>query len=187
MLNTIFGIVGWIGTLLVFAGVAIRLFRPAMGSICVLGGRSPAWSASCFYTLSQWREIGRSFQKRETKLGAMMSISVVAVLAILSASTTAVTPARQAMGPDGGRLLHAVGSDRQGAEQPEDARQGARVRRARRLPALPRRARACTRACQPEHPGRIRRHGSRAGARARIRHRRTPAPSSWNTTAGAKR
>ena len=28
MLNTIFGIIGWIGTLLVFAGVAIRLFRP---------------------------------------------------------------------------------------------------------------------------------------------------------------
>ena len=28
MLNTIFGIVGWIGTLLVFAGVAIRVFRP---------------------------------------------------------------------------------------------------------------------------------------------------------------
>ena len=28
MLNTIFGIVGWIGTLLVFAGLAIRMFRP---------------------------------------------------------------------------------------------------------------------------------------------------------------
>ena len=28
MLNTIFGVVGWIGTLLVFAGVAIRMFRP---------------------------------------------------------------------------------------------------------------------------------------------------------------
>ena len=28
MLNTILGIVGWIGTLLVFAGVAIRVFRP---------------------------------------------------------------------------------------------------------------------------------------------------------------
>ena len=78
MLNTIFGIVGWIGTLLVFAGVAIRLFRPewdqyaywaaVAGLVCV-----------CLYTLTQWREIGRSFQKRETKLGAMMSISVVAV------------------------------------------------------------------------------------------------------------
>jgi ABC-type uncharacterized transport system involved in gliding motility auxiliary subunit len=82
MLNTIFGIVGWIGTLLVFAGVAIRVFRPEWdhyaywaaiaGLVCVV-----------FYTLTQWRDIVRSFQKRETKLGAMMSISVVAVLAIL--------------------------------------------------------------------------------------------------------
>ena len=63
MLNTILGIVGWIGTLLVFAGVAIRLFRPAWdqyayyaaigGLVCVL-----------IYTLSQWREIVRTFSKR---------------------------------------------------------------------------------------------------------------------------
>ena len=82
MLNTILGVVGWIGTLLVFAGVAIRLFRPQWdqyaywaaigGLVCV-----------ALYTLSQWREIARSFQKRETKLGAMTSISVIAVLAIL--------------------------------------------------------------------------------------------------------
>jgi len=82
MLNTIFGIVGWIGTLLVFAGVAIRLFRPEWDQYAY-------WAAVAglvcvgLYTLTQWREIGRSFQKRETKLGAMMSISVVAVLAIL--------------------------------------------------------------------------------------------------------
>ena len=82
MLNTIFGIIGWIGTLLVFAGVAIRVFRPewdqyaywaAVGGLACVG----------FYTLTQWREIGRSFQKRETKFGAMLSISVAAVLAIL--------------------------------------------------------------------------------------------------------
>ncbi|HUP41187.1 MAG TPA: Gldg family protein [Vicinamibacterales bacterium] len=90
MLNTIFGIVGWIGTLLVFAGVAIRVFRPewdtyaywaAVGGLVCVG----------LYTLTQWREIGRSFQKRETKLGAMMSISVAAVLAILIGINWAVT------------------------------------------------------------------------------------------------
>ena len=90
MLNTIFGIVGWIGTLLVFAGVAIRFFRPEWfqygwwasiaGLACVL-----------LYMLTQWREIGRSFQKRETKLGAMMSISVIAVLAILIGINWVVT------------------------------------------------------------------------------------------------
>ncbi len=90
MLNTILGVVGWIGTLLVFAGVAIRLFRPqwdqyaywaAVGGLVCVG----------LYTLSQWREIGRSFQKRETKLGAMMSISVIAVLAILVGINYAVS------------------------------------------------------------------------------------------------
>jgi ABC-type uncharacterized transport system involved in gliding motility auxiliary subunit len=90
MLNTIFGIVGWIGTLLVFGGVAIRVFRPewdnyaywaAVGGLVCVG----------LYTLTQWREIGRSFQKRETKLGAMMSISVAAVLAILIGINWAVT------------------------------------------------------------------------------------------------
>lgn len=90
MLNTIFGIVGWVGTLLVFAGVAIRVFRPEWDQYAY-------WAAIAglvcvgFYTLTQWREIGRSFQKRETKLGAMMSISVVAVLAILVGINWAVS------------------------------------------------------------------------------------------------
>ena len=90
MLNTIFGIVGWIGTLLVFAGVAIRVFRPEWDQYAY-------WAAVAglvcvgLYTLTQWREIGRSFQKRETKLGAMMSISVIAVLAILVGINWVVT------------------------------------------------------------------------------------------------
>ena len=65
MLNTIFGIIGWVGTLLVFAGVAIRLFRPQWdqyayymaigGLVCVV-----------VYTLSQWRDIKRSFKQVES-------------------------------------------------------------------------------------------------------------------------
>jgi ABC-type uncharacterized transport system involved in gliding motility auxiliary subunit len=82
MLNTILGIIGWLGTILVFAGVAIRLFRPEWdqyaywaaigGLVCVT-----------LYTLSQWREIGRSFGRRQTRFGAMASVSVIAVLAII--------------------------------------------------------------------------------------------------------
>jgi ABC-type uncharacterized transport system involved in gliding motility auxiliary subunit len=90
MLNTIFGIVGWIGTLLVFAGVAIRVFRPEWDQYAywaAIGGLA----CVVFYTLTQWREIGRSFQKRETKLGAMMSVSVAAVLAILIGLNWVVT------------------------------------------------------------------------------------------------
>ena len=128
MLNTIFGIVGWIGTLLVFAGVAIRLFRPEWDQYAY-------WAAVAglvcvgLYTLTQWREIGRSFQKRETKLGAMMSISVIAVLAILIGVNWAVARRDKRWDLTAAGVVHAVGSDRQGAEQPEDAGQGARVRR----------------------------------------------------------
>src|SRR5262245_4780041 len=82
MLNTIFGIIGWIGTLLVFVGVAIRLFHPVWDQY--------AWWAAvaglvcvAVYTLSQWREIGRSFSKRQARFSAMTAVSVAAVLAIL--------------------------------------------------------------------------------------------------------
>src|ERR1700754_1014821 len=90
MLNTILNFVGWVGTLLVFAALAIRIFRPewdqyaywgAIGGLVLVG----------LYTLSQWREIGRSFKRRETKLGAMTSISVIAVLAILIGVNWAVS------------------------------------------------------------------------------------------------
>jgi ABC-type uncharacterized transport system involved in gliding motility auxiliary subunit len=82
MLNTIFGIIGWVGTLLVFAGVAIRLFHPQWdqyayymaigGLVCVI-----------IYTLSQWRDIVRSFGKREARYSATTAVSIAAVLAIL--------------------------------------------------------------------------------------------------------
>ena len=96
MLNTIFGIVGWIGTLLVFAGVAIRVFRPQWDNYAYWAAVSGLVCVG-LYTLTQWREIGRSFQKRETKLGAMMSISVVGVLAIPHRRNWAVCTPRQAM------------------------------------------------------------------------------------------
>jgi ABC-type uncharacterized transport system involved in gliding motility auxiliary subunit len=82
MLNTILGIVGWVGTVLVFASVATRFLRPEWQ-------QQAYWAAIAglvclaLYTLSQWRDIVRSFQKRETKFGAMTAISIAAVLAIL--------------------------------------------------------------------------------------------------------
>ena len=82
MLNTILGVIGWLGTLLVFAGVGIRVFRPQWDQYaywCAIGGLV----CVLIYTLSQWREIVRSFGKRQTRLGAFTSLSVVAVLVIL--------------------------------------------------------------------------------------------------------
>src|ERR1700730_813184 len=82
MLYTILGIVGWIGTLLVFAGVAIRMFRPQWDQYAYWAAISGLVCVA-LYTLSQWREIGRSFSKRETRFSLMSIISIVAVLAIL--------------------------------------------------------------------------------------------------------
>ena len=180
MLNTIFGIVGWIGTLLVFAGVAIRLFRPEWDQYAY-------WAAVAglvcvgLYTLTQWREIGRSFQKRETKLGAMMSISVVAVLAILVGINWAVARRDKRWDLTAAGVVHAVRPDRQGAERPENAGEGARLRGARQLPALPRLAHHVHER-EPEHPGRICRHGPRAGPRPRVRDR-----GAWHGRHGVRR
>jgi ABC-type uncharacterized transport system involved in gliding motility auxiliary subunit len=82
MLNRILGIVGWLGTALVFAAVAVRFLHPAWvqyaqwaavaGLVCVL-----------LYTLSQWREIGRTFQGRQARFGTMAGVGIIAVLGIL--------------------------------------------------------------------------------------------------------
>jgi ABC-type uncharacterized transport system involved in gliding motility auxiliary subunit len=82
MLNTIFGIVGWIGTLLVFAAVAIRLFHPAWDQYAYYAAIA-GLVIVVLYTLTQWRDIVRSFGKREARYSAMSLVSVLAVLGIL--------------------------------------------------------------------------------------------------------
>ena len=82
MLNTIFGIVGWIGTLLVFAAVAIRMFHPAWDQYAYYAAIA-GLVIVVLYTLTQWRDIVRSFGKREARYSAMSLVSVLAVLGIL--------------------------------------------------------------------------------------------------------
>jgi len=84
MVKRIGGIIGWIGTALVFAAVAIRFLKPEWdrvaywgawaGLVCVLG-----------YTLTQWRDIVGAFRKRQTRLGTLTAASVLIVLGILVA------------------------------------------------------------------------------------------------------
>src|SRR5213592_5089958 len=84
MLNRILSIVGWIGTGLVFAAVAIRFLYPAKeqwayylawaGLVCVLA-----------YTLGQWREIAKVFSRRQARYGTLAATSVLVVLGILIA------------------------------------------------------------------------------------------------------
>jgi ABC-type uncharacterized transport system involved in gliding motility auxiliary subunit len=84
MVKRIADIVGWLGTALVFAAVAVAFLRPAWrpwanwmawgGLVCVLG-----------YTLAQWREIAGFFGRRQARLGTAAAVSVLAVLGILVA------------------------------------------------------------------------------------------------------
>lgn len=82
MLNRILNLVGWLGAALVLAAVALRLLRPEAavwyrwlaiaGLVCTL-----------LYMISQWREIGRSFSRRQVRYGVMSVTSIAIVLAIL--------------------------------------------------------------------------------------------------------
>ena len=84
MLQRILGIVGWFGTALVFAAVAVRFLRPEWDQYAVYA----AWAGlACvvLYTLGQWREILAFFGRRQARYGALASASVLIVLGILIA------------------------------------------------------------------------------------------------------
>jgi ABC-type uncharacterized transport system involved in gliding motility auxiliary subunit len=82
MLQRIFGIIGWIGTALVFGAIAVRFFRPEWDQYATYA----AWAGlACvvLYTLGQWREIIAYFKGRNARYGAIASVSVIVVLGIL--------------------------------------------------------------------------------------------------------
>jgi ABC-type uncharacterized transport system involved in gliding motility auxiliary subunit len=84
MFKKIGGILGWLGTALVFLAVAARFLRPAWSQYSYWG----AWvGLVCIlvYTLSQWQEIFSAFRTRQTRLGTLTAISIVVVLGILTA------------------------------------------------------------------------------------------------------
>ncbi len=84
MLNRILGIVGWVGTALVFAAVAVKFLRPEWnpyqqylawaGLACVLA-----------YLAGQWREVGAFYRRRQARYGTLSIVSVLVVLGILIA------------------------------------------------------------------------------------------------------
>ncbi len=84
MFKKIAGIIGWLGTALVFGAVAIRFLKPEWeryaywaawaGLLCVL-----------VYTLGQWREIAGVFRRRQARLGTLTAASILIVLGILVA------------------------------------------------------------------------------------------------------
>jgi ABC-type uncharacterized transport system involved in gliding motility auxiliary subunit len=78
------GILGWIGVALVVAAVVMRFSRPELAQ----------WSqrtalaglvVTLLYSLTQWRDIARSFGGRNVKYGSMAATSALLVLGILVA------------------------------------------------------------------------------------------------------
>jgi len=84
MANRILNIVGWVGTALVMAALAIRFGMPARdqyayylawgGLVCIL-----------VFMLSQWREFLKLFTRRQARYGTLLGVSVLVVLGILVA------------------------------------------------------------------------------------------------------
>jgi ABC-type uncharacterized transport system involved in gliding motility auxiliary subunit len=84
MLQKILGILGWVGTALVFAAVAIRFIRPEWDQY----GIYAAWGGLALvvlYTIGQWREIVDYFRRRQARYGAIATVSVLVFLAIIVA------------------------------------------------------------------------------------------------------
>ena len=76
------GLLGWVGVILVGTALGLRLLRPDLGLHQKL-----AWAGlavTLLYTITQWRDIARSFKVRGVKYGSVTVGSVILVLAILA-------------------------------------------------------------------------------------------------------
>jgi gliding motility-associatede transport system auxiliary component len=78
----ILGLLGWLGVALVVAAVAIRFIRPEWQP-WYQGLALAGLVVTALYGLSQWRDIGRSFQGRNVRYGSLAAGTVVLFLAIL--------------------------------------------------------------------------------------------------------
>ena len=83
-MQKIFGIIGWIGTALVFGAVAIRMFHPEWNQYATYG----AWAGlACvlLYMAGQWRDVATFYQGRGARYGTMSIVSVLVFVGILVA------------------------------------------------------------------------------------------------------
>ncbi len=83
-MQKILGIIGWIGTALVFGAVAVRMFYPDWNQYATYA----AWAglvAVLIYMAGQWRDVAQFYQGRGAKYGTMSIVSIVVFLGILVA------------------------------------------------------------------------------------------------------
>ena len=82
------GIIGWIGTVLVFAAVGARLFTPPWAWWDDRYATYLAWAGlACvlIYMAGQWRDVAEFYKGRSAKYGTMSAVSVVVFIGILVA------------------------------------------------------------------------------------------------------
>ena len=84
MLRTLIDLLGWLGTTLVFAAVAIRFLRPEWQPVAYWLAVS-GLVAVLLYVLAHWREVARLFARRQARFGALAAASVLFVIGSLSA------------------------------------------------------------------------------------------------------
>lgn len=82
MLRRLLNLLGWLGAVLVIAALALRILKPEMSQV-YRGLAIAGLVVTLLYLLSQWREIGRSFTRRQVRYSAISLGSVLVVLAIL--------------------------------------------------------------------------------------------------------
>ncbi len=88
MANRIFGIIGWIGTALVFGAVAARFFTPPWGWWSDQYATYMAWAGLAsvlLYMAGQWRDVANFYKGRGARYGTMSMVSIVVFLGILIA------------------------------------------------------------------------------------------------------
>jgi ABC-type uncharacterized transport system involved in gliding motility auxiliary subunit len=82
-MKRVLGLLGWLGVLLVVAGVVLRFWKPELDwhqNLAIAG-----LAVTAIYALSQWRDIGRSFQGKNVRYGSLALGGIALVLAILAA------------------------------------------------------------------------------------------------------
>jgi ABC-type uncharacterized transport system involved in gliding motility auxiliary subunit len=84
MANRIFSIIGWIGTALVFASLAIRFLMPARDQYAYYMALA-GLACMLVYMAGQWRDIAAFFGRRQARYGTLAASSLLIVLGILIA------------------------------------------------------------------------------------------------------
>src|SRR5688572_19663350 len=84
MVNRILGVIGWLGTVLVFGAVAIRFLRPEWNQYATYA----AWAGLAsvlIYMAGQWRDLLGFYDRRQARYGTLSIVSIIVGLAIVVA------------------------------------------------------------------------------------------------------